>query len=149
MVLPDGAVAGAQHDGAAHVHEDASRGVLQIADPQRQGLPIRSADPRRTSVTSHTCEFGFGPFTSGPVRHTAAAARMAAICSSVSARGSGFGFFKGEVPSTGSRGIASCRSAKPNSSFSRVRECFAREYDTAASRRRNHSTRPVVISPSV
>lgn len=92
---------------------------------------------------------GLGPLTSSPVRQLAAARRMAAICSSVIACGDPFDFFNGEVPSTGLRAIASYLGANPNSRFSIVRECFAREYDTTASDLRNYSTRPVVISLGV
>jgi len=38
-----------------------------------------------------------------------------------------FGFASGEVPSTGLRGIESCRSANVKSRLSTVRECLARE----------------------
>lgn len=110
--------------------------------------PGRIDVPRSTSITSRTCPSGLGPFTPGPVRHAAAATRIACTCSSVSVWIWFLGLASGEVPSTGLRGIASCRSANEKSWLSTVRECFAREYDTARSAFRNHSTRPVVISPS-
>lgn len=55
----------------------------------------------------------------------------------------------GDVPSMGCRAIASCRNANANMRLSSVRECLARDWDNAAWDFRNHSTRPVVISPSV
>lgn len=98
---------------------------------------------------SRTWPSGFGPGRPGSVRQLDAAARIAAICSRVSACGWFFGFRSGEVPSIGLRESASWRSANPNSRLSMVRDCLAREGETAAWDLRNHSTRPVVISPRV
>ena len=99
-------------------------------------------------MMSRTCPSGLGPSTSGPVRQRPAASRIALICSTVNAWRAPFGRRNGLVPCTGFRGIASCRRAKPKSWLRTVREWCAREGDTALAERRNHSTRPVVISPS-
>jgi hypothetical protein len=97
-------------------------------------------------MMSRTCPSGFGPGNPGRVRHAAAAARIAAIWSSVRARGCAFRVRSEDVPSTGLRSMASCRSAKAKIRFSRVRDCFARDGDLEACDRRCDSTRPVVIS---
>lgn len=64
-------------------------------------------------MMSPTCPSGFGPGRPGWVRQFAAAARIAAIWSRVSAFGWVFGWRNGEVPATGLRGTASCLRAKP------------------------------------
>lgn len=111
--------------------------------------PGRIAVPSKTSTMSRTWPSGFGPGLPLPVRQLAAATRIAAICSKVSACGWVFEVRSDDVPSTGLREIASWRRAKPKSRLSMLRDCLAREYEVDASDFRNHSTRPVVISPSV
>ena len=76
-------------------------------------------------MASRTCPSGLGPLTSGPTRQLAAARRMAAICSTLSACGDPFGLFSGEVPSTGLRPSASWRREYPKNWLSSVRVCLA------------------------
>ncbi len=76
------------------------------------------AVPNKTSMMSRTWPSGLGPGSPGALRHRAAAFRIAVICSIVSACGVALVRRSGEVPSTGLRAMASCRSAKPNSMLS-------------------------------
>src|SRR5690606_24645047 len=102
-------------------------GVVDVAGAQRERLADAQGRAQKHLDQVAHLPIGLGPLTCSPVRQFAAAARMAAICSKVSACGAPLGRLSGLVPSTGLRGMASWRRAKPNSRFSWVRECLARE----------------------
>ncbi|WP_457204063.1 bifunctional DNA primase/polymerase [Nocardioides sp. HB32] len=83
--VPERALALAVDDSALDVCHHPLAAVIDVNRSQREGLPGRMLVPSRTSMASRTLPSGLGPLMPGPVRQLAAATRIAAICSNVSA----------------------------------------------------------------
>jgi len=97
-VLSDRAAAFALHDGAVDVGHHPARSVGVSRGRSARTSPVRKAVPSNTSMMSRTWPSLFGPGSLGSVRQVAAAFRIAAICSKLSAWGVPFFRCSGEVP---------------------------------------------------
>lgn len=148
VILPHRAATGAQHDRSCHGNRHPAGPVVDIAYPKSQALSDaqRGAEEHFDDVAHLTVGLGSLDVGTGPP-----ATGGVADCTDlldVQRLALAFRPPQRTRPCTGFRGIASCRSANAKSWFKTVREWCARENDAALSDLRNHSTRPVVISPS-